>query len=78
MTTRNVELRLNEANQSNTWKPPIPYEIVFSKYVYNPLQKERSIHKLLEDYRVTDSREFFKLDIDKLTSLFDIIDEIPN
>jgi len=77
MTTRDVETRLKEANQSNTWKPPIPYKIVFSKYVRNPLQKERSIHKLLEDYRVTDSREFFKIDIDKLTSLFDVIDEIP-
>ena len=77
MTTRNTEARLYEANQSNTWKPPIPYHIVYSKYVHNPLHKEKMIHTVLSEYRVVSSREFFKVNMDKIRCIFELLDEHP-
>ena len=76
MTTRDVDVRLKEANQSNTWKPPIPYQVVFSKYVQNPREKEGMIHTLLSEYRIHPDREFFKLELEKLRCLFGLITEI--
>ena len=76
MTTRDVDTRLKEANQSNTWKPPIPYQVVFSKYVHNPREKEGMIHTLLSEYRIHPDREFFKLELEKLRCLFGLITEI--
>ena len=31
MTERTPDIRLSEANSSNTWKPPTPYKIEFAK-----------------------------------------------
>ena len=40
MTERTPEIRLNEANRSDTWRPPTLYKIEFAKKVLNPKQKE--------------------------------------
>ena len=47
MTERTPNIRLNEANSSDTWRPPNPYHIEFAKKVLNPKEKETNIHKLL-------------------------------
>ena len=49
MTERTPIERLNEANSSDTWRPPTPYKIEFAKRVNNPRMKEYMIHKLLSE-----------------------------
>ena len=39
MTERTPDVRLNESNNSDTWRPPTPYKIEFAKKVSNPKQK---------------------------------------
>jgi len=74
MTLREPDIRLGEANKSNTFKPPSPYIIDIAKKVKNPLQKEHSLHTLLDDVRVKTSREFFKITLKKVGHLFAAID----
>jgi len=50
MTERTHEVRLSEANTSNTWGPLTPYKIKFAKKVSNPSQNEKTLHSLLEQY----------------------------
>ena len=63
MTDRTPEIRLNEANNSDTWRPPTPYKIVFAKKVLNPKQKETTLHIILSQYteRINPKREFFRV-----------------
>ena len=72
MTDRTPQQRLAEANKSDTWRPPTNFVIEFAKKVKNALQKEKTIHKLLEEYneRVNRSREFFKIDVKKARLYF--------
>lgn len=72
-TTRAIEERLQEANQPNTWIP-MPFSLELSKFVVNPQQKETTIHRILAKDRVNPSREFFRVDIDQVKLLFDLMD----
>ena len=76
MTDRNPEERLKEANKPDTFKPPSPYKIEFVKYVKDPKEKEKTLHKLLQKYteRVHTHREFFRITPDDLRVFFDLID----
>lgn len=76
MTTRTPRERLNDANSSNTWKPPVPYRMVLNNKVRNPEQKERSIHKILEKMceRIHPRREFFRIDVETVGMLFSLLD----
>jgi hypothetical protein len=76
MTERTPHERLAEANKSDTWRPPLNYKIEFAKKVKNALQKEKTIHKLLEQYneRVNRSREFFDISVEKARLYFDLMD----
>jgi hypothetical protein len=76
MTERTPEIRLNEANNSDTWRPPIPYEIVFAKKVSNPKQKETTLFSILSQYteRINPRREFFRVSQEEVKTLFDLID----
>jgi hypothetical protein len=76
MTERTPEERLAEANRSDTWRPPVNYKIEFAKKVKNAFQKEKTIHKLLEQYneRVNRSREFFDISVEKARLYFDLMD----
>lgn len=76
MTDRTPQERLAEANRSDTWRPPVNYKIEFAKKVKNALQKEKTIHKLLEQYneRVNRSREFFDISVEKAHLYFDLMD----
>lgn len=72
-TTRAIEERIQEANQPNTWIPtPFVYE--FYKFVVNPQNKEMTLHKLLAKDRVNPNREFFRVDLDQVRLLFDLMD----
>jgi hypothetical protein len=76
MTDRTPQQRLAEANRSDTWRPPNNYVIEFAKKVKNALKKEKTIHKLLEEYneRVNVSREFFRITTTKARLYFDLMD----
>ena len=76
MTERTPEIRLNEANSSDTWRPPSPYKIEFAKKVLNPKQKETTLHNLLSQYteRINPKREFFRVSSEEVKTFFDLID----
>ena len=76
MTLRTPQERLKEANSSDTWRPPTNFIIEFAKRVHNPLQKERTLHKLLEQYdqRVNPKREFFEVNIATARLCFELMD----
>ena len=76
MTERTPEIRLNEANSSDTWRPPTPYKFEFAKKVYNPKQKERTLHMLLSKYteRINLRREFFRVSLEEVNTFFDLMD----
>lgn len=75
MTERSPEERLSEANAADTWRPPSPYYIVCSKKVNNPKEKEKKNHAFLKEERVQTNREFFRISVDKVVLLFDLMAE---
>jgi len=70
LTTRSVEERLSEANQSDTYRPPLPYRVLCAIPVRNAYKSERKIHKMLECNRITAKREFFKISKQACRALF--------
>ena len=75
VTMRDPNERLKEANSSDTWKIP-SYKIEFAKKVYNPKEKEITLHKLMEKFmnRVHPRREFFKGNIEDIKQSFKLMD----
>lgn len=76
MTERTPEIRLNEANTSDTWRPPTPYKIEFAKKVIHAPEKEKTLHVLLEQYteRINPRREFFRVSPEEVRKFFDLMD----
>lgn len=72
-TARPIEERLQEANQPNTWIPT-PFSLECAKFVVNPEQKEMTIHKILTKDRVNPKWEFFRVELDHIQLLFDLMD----
>ena len=72
ITERTPEIRLNEANSSDTWRPPTPYKIEFAKKVLKPKQKEATLHNLLSQYteRINPKREFFRVSSEEVKTFF--------
>lgn len=79
LTMRTPEERLAEANASDTWRPPTPYTIVFTKRVRCAASKEKQLHNLLSElgFRVHPRREFFNASFSVITGLFALLDEEP-
>jgi len=78
MTERIPEMRLNEANMSDTWRPPTPYKIEMAKKVVNPKEKELTMHKLLTcvSERIHPKREFFRVSLESVQLIFELMDGI--
>lgn len=76
MTERTPEIRLKEANMSDTWRPPTHYKIEFAKKVNNPKEKEKTLHILLSQYteRINPKREFFRVSLEEVKTFFDLMD----
>ena len=74
MTERNPAVRLDEANSTDTWRPPLPYKIEFAKKVFDVKDKEATLHILMDTHRIHPRREFFRISIDKVRRLFDQFD----
>jgi hypothetical protein len=73
-TTRDPEERLKEANSHDTWKPPCPYVIEFARSVSDVREKERTSHRILADFRVSERQEFFRHDISRIRLMFELMD----
>ncbi len=71
-TDRTPDKRLSDAN-TDTWSIPV-WKMEFAMKINNPEKKEKIIHKYLGDKRITPRREFFRVDIDKIRDLFDLMD----
>ena len=76
MTESDPDIKLNESNSSDTWRPPTPYKIEFAKKVLNPYQKETTLHALLTQYteRINPNCDFFRVSIADVKIFFDLID----
>tara|TARA_R110000803_G_C11741567_1_gene291119 strand:+ start:68 stop:544 length:477 start_codon:yes stop_codon:yes gene_type:complete len=76
MTVRTPEIRLNEANTTNTWNPPTPYKIEFAKRVYNSKQKKAALHELLTKFteRIHPKRDFFRVEPKEVRKSFDLME----
>ena len=76
MTERTPDIRLNEANATDTWRPPTPYKIEIAKKVLNPKQKETTLHLLLSQYteRINPKREFFRVSSEEVKTFFELMD----
>jgi hypothetical protein len=76
MTLRTPDVRLNEANSSDTWRPPTEYTLEFAKKVINAKQKEHTLHILLSKYteRINPKREFFRATPEDVETFFELID----
>lgn len=76
MTDRHPSLRLAEANQTDTYRPPTPYHMEFAKQVIDSRGKEKILHDLLARYtkRVNPKREFFRASIEEVRGFFDLMD----
>ena len=75
MTERTPEVRLKEANSSDTWRPPTPYIIEFAKRVMCPKEKETILHTILSKYteRIHQNREFFRVSVEEVKNFLDNI-----
>ena len=60
MTTRNVELRVQEINRATG--VVIPFGVRRCWRVFEPTKAEKIVHQVLEEYRVREDREFFHVD----------------
>jgi hypothetical protein len=75
-TTRCPLMRLREANNGDTWSLSNKFNIEFAKEVSDCREKEKQIHKHLSivGERVCENREFFKVPLEVIRSLFELID----
>jgi len=73
MTKKTPEGRAKELYKTGI---PEPFVIEFAKNVNEPMQKEKSIHKLLKNERHNQSREFFSSELSKIKNIFSLCDGI--
>lgn len=69
MTTRSVQERMAELYTTGV---PVPFRCVACKRVQAVESVEARVHKVLADYRVP-YREFFRVDVDKVITLFGLL-----
>ena len=54
--------------------PNSPYKIEIAKQVKNPDDKKLKIHKILNKYRIDSNQNFFKVNVEKIIDLINLID----
>lgn len=77
MTTREIKYRLQEANLTDTYKPPTPYILCLEKRVNDVRKAETFVHNYLESYgtRVNKRREFFRVSLDTVRKAFELVEQ---
>jgi hypothetical protein len=71
-----LEQRIKELNKETCLVYPFKLEI--AKKTNNCQKKEKILHSILHKYRVSNSREFFKVSLGEVQLLFDLIDGESN
>ncbi|WP_366146088.1 GIY-YIG nuclease family protein [Paraburkholderia sp.] len=66
-TERSPRARVEELNKSTSI--PGDFDLICYAEYENPRDREQEIHRLLDAFRVTRDREFFKCDLIHITSL---------
>jgi hypothetical protein len=56
------------------WQPPTPYKCEFAKRVLDVESKKNTIHKILSQFRINPKQRFFHVPIEKVLTLFDLMD----
>lgn len=75
ITWMTPELRLKEINElPGLWKPPTPYKCEFAKSVHNAGQKKEAIYKLLSQFRINPTYKFFRVSMEEVRTIFDLMD----
>jgi hypothetical protein len=54
-----------------------PFVVAFQRHISFPFRAEAAIHVALADYRINDSREFFRIPLHKAIEQIERFDEIP-
>jgi hypothetical protein len=56
------------------WNPPTPYILEFAKKTLHIEHKKNTIFKLLSEYQINPKQRFFLVPIEKVRTLFDLMD----
>ena len=72
-THRSPVERLEEANASDTWRPPHPYAVACAAEVADPFACERAVHALLGARRINPRNEFFDVTVDEARTVFALL-----
>jgi hypothetical protein len=56
------------------WRPPTPYKCEFAKRVLDAENKKNAIYKVLSVSRITPKQRFFRVSIEEVRTLFDLMD----
>ena len=75
-TDRDPTVRLMEANEPDTWRPPEAYYLEWAVKVDRPFEVERRLHAALADRRISTRREFFRATADEARVYADHIGSI--
>jgi len=71
LTLRTVEERRRELRTTGV---PLPFVVEFAKKVMNPSEKEKNLHMILAEKRISDDREFFDCPTEKVRVLFEMFE----
>ena len=71
LTLRTVEERCRELRTTGV---PLPFVVEFAKQVSNPAEKEKYLHEILAEKRVSDDREFFNISVEEVKVLFEMFE----
>jgi hypothetical protein len=74
MTKKDINVKLNEANEYKEWKPPMLYKIEVAKKVKDPEDKYEKLKKILNKYRINQIQNFYKISLEEITNIFDLIE----
>lgn len=53
---------------------PTPFKLEFAKRVKDYKKRESLVHKIFDKYRINEKREFFKIPLDEIKNIFNLID----
>ena len=77
-TKRDPAARLEEANASDTWRPPRAYVAVCVAQVDDPFASERAIHAMLAARRINARNEFFAMTAQEAQILLSLLVAAPS
>jgi len=69
LTLRTPEERRRELRTTGV---PLPFVVEFAKQVINPAEKEKFLHTILAEKRISDDREFFNHPVEEVKALFEM------